>query len=109
MREENNIVYRLPISIAQAALGVSKNIPLIGEEKELEVPAGTQHGTRLVIKGKGAPSLRGSNNGDFFVEVLVAVPKKLNKKQRELLEQFAEEDKVDYSKRKSSFFDRIFS
>ena len=109
IREDQNIVYQLPISIAQAALGVHEQIPLVDGEKELEIPAGTQHGTRINIKGKGAPSLRGGRPGDFFVEVLVVVPEKLSKTQRELLEKFAEEDKVDYHKKKSSIFDRIFS
>lgn len=108
-REEDHIVYRLPISIAQASLGMDFEAPLIEGIKSMKIPAGTQHGTRIKIKGEGSPSLRSGRKGDFFVEVLVAVPKKLNKRQREILEEFAKEDNTDYSTKKSGFFDRIFS
>jgi molecular chaperone DnaJ len=71
------------------------------------VPEGTQTGTRFRVKGKGVPVLNRNVKGDLFVEVLVQVPKKLTKQQRELLEQLDELTKVENKPQKSGILDKV--
>ena len=70
----------------------------------LKIPAGTQTGTRFRLRGKGAPRLRGTGNGDQYVIVKIDVPTKLNRDQKKALESFQEA--TDGTKRKS-FFDKL--
>ncbi len=79
------------IGFAQAALGAEVNVPTLDGETVLKVPAGTQPGTRLRLRGKGMPHLRRSGTGDLIVRVLVEVPTRLSAKERELLAAFAAE------------------
>ncbi|MFA5140000.1 MAG: molecular chaperone DnaJ [Elusimicrobiota bacterium] len=89
-RDEDDIIYDLPISFPQAALGCKIDIPTLGPEKaRIRVPEGVQHGTLLRVQGKGMPRLRGKGFGDLLVRVRVEVPKGMNARQRELLERFA--------------------
>lgn len=91
-REGDDLHCRASISIAQAALGVDLDVSGVGgEHNEVHVPAGTQHGESVRLRGRGMPRFGGSGRGDLVVHVGVEVPKKLTKKQRELLEQLAGE------------------
>jgi len=92
-REGTELFYEADLSIAQAALGTRLEVPTVeGDPVEVEVKAGTQPGTEIRLRGRGAPHLRrASQRGDLHVIVNVTVPTKLNKKQRELLEAFAKE------------------
>jgi DnaJ-class molecular chaperone len=82
------------IDIVTAALGGVVDIPVVdlnspdalGKAK-LKIPAGTQYGARLLIRGRGMPRLHGHGQGDVMVQVAVVVPKKLTKKQKDLLEE----------------------
>jgi molecular chaperone DnaJ len=71
------------------------------------VPEGTQTGTRFRVKGKGVPVLNRNAKGDLFVEILVQVPKKLTKQQRELLEQLDTLTKVENKPQKSGILDKV--
>lgn len=90
-REDSDLVHRLTINIAEAALGVSKPIPTLdGGPVELEIPSGTQSGSYFRVRGKGVPHLRRNGRptdrrGDIRVLVDVDIPDKLNKYQRQLL------------------------
>jgi molecular chaperone DnaJ len=86
-RDGKNLTCVLPISFSQAALGAEIEIPTLDGTYSLKVPAGTQSGTVLRIRGKGVPSLNGYGKGDLMVEVRVHVPTRLTKRQRELLEE----------------------
>jgi molecular chaperone DnaJ len=86
-REGNDLHCVIPISYAQAALGAEISVPTLEGEHVLKVPDGTQSGTTLRIRGKGVPVLSGHGKGDLFVEVRVQTPGKLNKRQRELLQE----------------------
>jgi molecular chaperone DnaJ len=86
-REGNDLHCVIPISYAQAALGAEISVPTLEGEQVLKVPDGTQSGTTLRIRGKGVPVLSGHGKGDLFVEVRVQTPSKLNKRQRELLQE----------------------
>ena len=87
-REGNDLHCVIPISFTQAALGAEITVPTLEGEHVLKVPDGTQSGTTLRIRGKGVPVLNGHGKGDLFVEVRVHTPGKLNKRQRELLQEF---------------------
>jgi molecular chaperone DnaJ len=88
-RDENNIVCQIPISIVQAALGDTIEVPTLNGTKPLEIPKGTQPGDILRFKGEGIPFLRGRGKGDQIIQVLVKTPTHLNKKQENLLREFA--------------------
>ena len=86
-REGNDLHCVIPVSFTQAALGAEISVPTLEGEHVLKVPDGTQSGTTLRIRGKGVPILNGHGKGDLFVEVRVQTPGKLNKRQRELLQE----------------------
>ena len=90
-REGNDLVYLLPINVAEAALGVEKNVPTLdGEDANIKIPHGTQPGAEFRINGKGVPHLNLNRRGDLRVLVDLKVPDRLNAQQRSLLEQLAQ-------------------
>jgi len=90
-RTDENLFYEYPISIADAALGTSIEIPTIdGGKAKIKIPSGTQSGKQFRLKSKGMPLMRGSGTGDLYVQVNTEVPVSLNKEQKELLEKFRE-------------------
>ena len=90
-RSDEHLFFECPISIADAALGSTIEIPTIdGGKAKIKIPAGTQSGKQLRLKSKGMPYMRGSGNGDLYVQVNTEVPVSLNKEQKELLEKFRE-------------------
>ena len=90
-RDGANVKIDVPITIAEAALGASVVVPAPdGTKVRVKVPAGTQSGTELTIKGKGAARVNGSGKGDLLIKLQVKVPAVLNDEQREALERFGE-------------------
>ena len=90
-RSDENLFFEFPISIADAALGTTIEIPTIdGGKAKIKIPDGTQNGKQFRLKGKGMPYIRGSGNGDLYVQVNTEVPISLNKAQKVLLEKFRE-------------------
>ena len=88
-RSDENLFFECPVSIADAALGTSIEIPTIdGGKAKIKIPAGTQSGKQFRLRGKGMPYIRGNDFGDLYVQVKTEVPISLNKDQRELLEKF---------------------
>jgi molecular chaperone DnaJ len=85
-RRGDNILVELQINVAQAALGAEVTVPALEGEEKITVPPGTQSGTLLRLRKKGVPHLRGNGRGDELVLVQVAVPTKLTREQRQLLE-----------------------
>ena len=90
-RDGPNLHYAAPISFPQAALGAEIEVETLDGKANLAIPAGTQSGKVLRMRGKGVPTLRSSGCGDQLVHVYVEVPTRLSARQREMLEQFAEE------------------
>jgi molecular chaperone DnaJ len=88
-RHESDLICRVPISFTQAALGAQIEVPTLDGKESLNIPEGTQTGTRFRIRGKGIPRLEGHGRGDLHVFVRVVTPSRLNKEQRQLLEQLA--------------------
>jgi len=87
VREGNDLHCVVPISVAQASLGAEIHVPTMEGDHTLKVSEGTQPGTRFRVKGKGVPVLNGRGRGDLYVEVQVQIPGRLNKRQRELLQE----------------------
>jgi molecular chaperone DnaJ len=86
-REGTNLHCVVPISFPQAALGTEIQVPTLEGEQSLKIPEGTQSGTVFKLRNRGVPVLNGHGKGDLFVEVRVQTPAKLNKRQRELLQE----------------------
>jgi|TARA_B100000929_G_scaffold233546_1_gene190026 molecular chaperone DnaJ len=92
-RSDENLFFEFPISIADATLGTSIEIPTIdGSKAKIKIPAGTQSGKQFRLKDKGMPLIRGSGYGDLYVQVKTEVPINLNSEQKKLLEKFRELD-----------------
>jgi molecular chaperone DnaJ len=88
-RDGTSVLLRQEVSYAQAALGAEIEVPTLDGNVKVSVPEGTQPGTVLRLKGKGIPDLHGGGRGDQFVTIKVVVPRNLNSRQKELLQQFA--------------------
>jgi molecular chaperone DnaJ len=88
-REGFDLVYELPLNVAQAALGAEVRVPTLEGDEVLRVPPGTQHGRVFRIREKGVPRLQRSGRGDFRIVARITVPKDLTPRQRELLTQLA--------------------
>ncbi len=106
-REGINLYCSMPISFPQAALGAEISVPTLYGDHKLKIPEGTQSGHRFRIKNKGVPVLQGSGRGDLYVDVQVNTPNKLNKHQRELLEQLSHELDVENIPLKSGLFRKV--
>ena len=109
-RSDVNLFFEFPISIADAALGTTIEIPTIdGKKAKIKIPDGTQDGKQFRLKGKGMPFMRRGDYGDLYVQVKTEVPVYLNKEQKDLLERFRkiENEKSNPSIRK--FFEKAKS
>lgn len=99
-RESNNIHISVPISAIDATLGTKIDVPTPHGDVELVIPAGTQPGQQLRIKGYGIKDLRSNNMGDEIVEVQIEIPKKLTREEKEMYEKLA-------NRKKESVFERF--
>lgn len=92
-RRGDDLYLEAPISFPQAALGGDIKVPTLSGTAKLHIPAGTHSHTVFKLKGEGMPRIGGGGKGDELVRVLIDVPKKLSKKQKELLKEFDKEKK----------------
>lgn len=106
-RENENLFCVVPVSFPQAALGAEISVPTLYGEHKLKVPEGTQSGTRFRIKSKGVPILNGSGKGSLYVEIRVETPGKLNKRQRELLQELYSLTDIENTPRKGSLMEKV--
>jgi molecular chaperone DnaJ len=96
---------RVPLRMAQAALGADIEVPTIdGAMTRVKIPAGTQTGDQFRLRGKGFSVLRSAQRGDMLIQVQVETPQNLNRKQRELLEEFEAEANGRGSPEHEGFF-----
>ncbi len=106
-RAADDVVCTVPVGFTQAALGAEVEVPTLDGRGKLRVPAGTQQGTVLRLKGKGMPKRSGIGRGDQRVEVTVEVPTSLTDRQRELLELFAKEVGEEVQPMRKGFMDKL--
>jgi molecular chaperone DnaJ len=88
-RKDNNIYCQIPISFVKASLGATIEVMTLNGTEKLKIPKGTQSGTIFRLKGKGIPHLQGYGRGDQIIETVVKIPTNLNRRQEELLKEFA--------------------
>ncbi|NCO38053.1 MAG: molecular chaperone DnaJ [Armatimonadetes bacterium CG_4_10_14_3_um_filter_66_18] len=105
-REESDVYCEVPLSFCQVALGDSIEVPTLNGGATVTVPGGTQTGTVFEIREAGFPHLRGRGRGDQYVTIQVVTPTKLNAKQKDLLKQFGEECKEQWTGARS-FFEKM--
>ncbi|MEO1510995.1 MAG: DnaJ C-terminal domain-containing protein, partial [Planctomycetota bacterium] len=106
-REGDHLLLEMPIGFTQAALGAEIETPTLDGPETLSVPKGTQHGSIFRISGRGLPNLRSGRRGDLVVVTRVEIPKKLTKRQEELLREFAETEDKDVHPESHGFFQKI--
>ncbi len=88
-REGDDLFCELSVNYPVLALGGELRVPTVNDEEEITVPAGTQPGSRFKLRGKGMPNVSGRGRGDLYAIVRVAIPKKLTREQKHLLEELA--------------------
>ena len=101
-REGDHLYCRIPISMVQAAVGDTIEIQTLDSTSSVKIPPGTQSGDVIRLRGEGVPSLRGSGRGDLLIYIQAKTPVNLNKRQKEILQEFAE---IEKSKKSS---DKVF-
>ena len=107
MRDGQSLFCRVPVSMISAALGGDIEVPTIdGGRSRVKVPAGSQTGKQMRLRGKGMPGLRGAGHGDMFIELAVETPVNLTARQKELLREF---DKLseDNNPESTNFFSKV--
>ena len=109
LREGNDVICEVPLSIAQAALGAEVDVPTLEGANRLKVPAGTQSGQVFRLKGRGIPDVNGYGRGDEIVRIVVETPRKLSARQRELLEEFARIAGEEVHPLSKSFLEKVKS
>ncbi len=98
-RDGNDVYIDIPLTFVQAALGCEMEVPTLDGAVKHKIPEGSQNGDQFRMRGKGIPDIRTGMRGDQYVKITVEVPKNLNPKQREILQQFAaESNEKNYNK-----------
>jgi len=106
-RSEENLFYEFPISLADAALGTTVEVPTIdGEKAKVKIPAGTQNGKQFRLREKGMPIIRDKDYGDLYIRAVTEVPVSLNKEQKNLLEQFKKLEDTKTNPSIKNFFEK---
>jgi molecular chaperone DnaJ len=106
-RSEENLFFELPITFTDAALGTNIEVPCIdGSKVKVKIPEGTQYGKQLRLKDKGMPILRRSSYGDLYIRIIPEIPVSLNKRQKELLQEFKELENTKLSPTIKTFIEK---
>ncbi|MEA1898336.1 MAG: DnaJ C-terminal domain-containing protein, partial [Bacteroidota bacterium] len=109
LRDGNDLIYSLFISIADASLGTNSEIPTVGNPVKIKIDPGTQPGKILRLRGKGLPEVNGYGKGDLLVNINVWIPKSLTKEEKRILEKLDESDSFTPkpSSQDKNFFERM--
>jgi len=106
-RSEENLFFEFPISLTNAALGTTVEVPTIdGGKSKVKIPAGTQNGKQFRLKDKGMPIMRGKGFGDLYIRAITEVPVSLTKEQKNLLEKFKELEDSKTNPTIKNFFEK---
>ncbi|MEA3337666.1 MAG: molecular chaperone DnaJ [Chloroflexota bacterium] len=107
-RRDNDILMELPINMAQAALGAEVEVPTLEGKETVSIPAGSQFGRTLRLKGKGVPNLRRKDRrGDQLIKLRVVVPTKLTSDQKKLLNKLGDSLGTEQLGDDRGFFDKL--
>jgi molecular chaperone DnaJ len=106
-RRDDDIHLDLAINIAQATLGAEISVPTVDGEEKVRIPAGSQPGKSIKLRGKGVPRLRGNGRGDQIVILNVEIPRNLDQQQQELFEKIAETMGTEAHPQELSLMDRL--
>lgn len=106
-REEFDVYIDFPVTLTQAVLGATVQVPTLDGIVEYDIPEGTQAGSVFRLKGKGIPYIRGRGRGDQYVKIEVEIPKNLSQKQKSILLEFENETEGKNYKRQKSFIDKV--
>lgn len=101
-RINDDIIMELPISAIEATLGTKVSIPTVSGEIELDIPSGSQHGTKLRLKNKGVKNVRYNSYGDQYVIVKIIIPKKISKEEKKLYDEL-----LKLKNHSPNFFERL--
>jgi len=109
IREGNDLIYNLFISIPDAILGTHVEVPTVDNNVKIKIEPGTQPGKILRLRGKGLPEVNGYGRGDLLVNVNVWIPKNLNKEELKIFEKFKDSDSFtpNPDKNDRGFFERM--
>ncbi|MBN1158610.1 MAG: molecular chaperone DnaJ [Bacteroidales bacterium] len=109
VRDGNDLLYNLYVSVAQAALGAQVEIPTLDGKVKIKIEQGTQPGKILRLRGKGLPEVNSYGKGDLLVNINVWIPKILSREEKRLLEKLDESEnfKPSPDTRERSFFNRM--
>jgi len=109
VRDGDNLMYDLFINFADAALGTSVEIPTIDSKARISIPAGTQGGKVLRLKGKGLPDVNGYRKGDLLVNINIWTPRNLSSQEKDILEVLRNSPnfKPNPTAKDKSYFDRM--
>ena len=106
-RSGENLFFEFPISLTDAALGATIEVPTIdGGKAKVKIPPGTQGGKQFRLKGKGMPIIRGRGYGDLYIQTSAEVPVALSKEQKDLLEQFKKLENSKINPSIKNFFEK---
>jgi len=109
-RSEENLFFEFPISLADATLGATVEVPTIdGGKAKVKIPAGTQNGKQFRLRGKGMPMMRTKNYGDLYIQATTEVPVSLTKEQKNLLEEFKKLEDTKTNPSIKDFFEKAKS
>lgn len=108
-REGNDLFSTVELTMTEAAVGKTVTVPTIDGEVEVELPAGTQPGELIVLRGRGMPVLQGFGRGDHRLLVNVLVPRQLTDEQRRLLEEFEQTSNADTYRSDAGFLGKLKS
>jgi molecular chaperone DnaJ len=106
-REGQDLICRVPIGYAQAALGTDIEVPTLDGPEEIKIPAGIQSGDVITLKGRGMPVPRRNLAGDLLIQVYIEVPRKLKPEHEAVLRELAKIEKEHVSKERKSFFSKL--
>ena len=108
-RDGNNLLYDLYVSFPDAAMGTSVEVPTVDGKVKVKLPAGTQGGKVLRLRGKGLPDINGYGKGDLLVNVNIWTPKSLSSEEKKLMEQLSKSPnfKPNPTSQDKSYFDRM--
>lgn len=106
-REGPHLICTVPVSFTQAALGAEIEVPTLQGREKISLPRGTQYGHQIRLRGKGMPDLRGRGSGDLIVQIVIEVPRKLTKRQEELLRELAQIEQKNVTPQQKSFLEQL--